>query len=259
MNLALSIFIVIGAWAIGNIIITQIRRWTQKKKQGIHIAFLLSVSRVIWTIIAIALISGMFPSAKEVTKALLTSSGLIVAVLGFSAQQVLADVISGLMLSWTKPFDIGEKIVIQDLNISGIVESMSIRHTIVRTYHNSRLLIPNSVINKSVVENSNYNGCFVGSYLEIPIDYDSDIEKAKNIIENAVENHPLVYRLPDVEKKTSVLIKDFSEIGIILKCTIRTKDLDDNFRVCSELREEIKKQFDQENIKLYYKRIQINK
>ena len=181
MNLALSIFIVIGAWAIGNIIITQIRRWTQKKKQGIHIAFLLSVSRVIWTIIAIALISGMFPSAKEVTKALLTSSGLIVAVLGFSAQQVLADVISGLMLSWTKPFDIGEKIVIQDLNISGIVESMSIRHTIVRTYHNSRLLIPNSVINKSVVENSNYNGCFVGSYLEIPIDYDSDIEKAKKL------------------------------------------------------------------------------
>ena len=144
-----------------------------------------------------------------------------------------------------KPFDVGEKINIADLNISGIVENMTLRHTVIRTYHNSRLLVPNSIINKAVVEN------------QIPVDYSCDLERAIQIMEEAVEENPLVIRLPESEKKTSVLIKDFSENGIILKCTIRTETLDDNFIACTQLRREIKKRYDAEGIKIFYQRIRI--
>ena len=134
---------------------------------------------------------------------------------------------------------------------------MTIRHVVIRTYHNSRLLVPNSIINKAVIENSNYSHNFVGSYLEIPIDYHSDINKAITIMEDTIEKNPLVIKLPEDEKKATVLIKDFSENGIILKCTIRTKDLDDNFTACSDLRKDIKNEFDKENIKIYYQRIKV--
>ena len=257
MNIAIKILIIILIWFFGNIIISKIFHFLTRKSEKIHINFIGSIIKAIWLIFAVITITGMFETTKNLSTTLLTSSSLLVAVAGFAAQEVLADIISGLMLSWQKPFDIGEKINITDLGISGIIESMTIRHVVIRTYHNSRLLVPNSIINKAVIENSNYSHNFVGSYLEIPIDYHSDINKAITIMENTIEKNPLVIKLPEDEKKATVLIKDFSENGIILKCTIRTKDLDDNFTACSDLRKDIKNEFDKENIKIYYQRIKV--
>ena len=257
MNIAIKILIIILIWFFGNIIISKIFHFLTRKSEKIHINFIGSIIKAIWLIFAVITITGMFETTKNLSTTLLTSSSLLVAVAGFAAQEVLADIISGLMLSWQKPFDIGEKINITDLGISGIIESMTIRHVVIRTYHNSRLLVPNSVINKAVIENSNYSHNFVGSYLEIPIDYNSDINKAIEIMENIIEKNQLVIKLPEDDKKSTVLIKDFSENGIILKCTIRTKDLDDNFTACSDLRKDIKNEFDKENIKIYYQRIKV--
>lgn len=257
MNIAIKILIIILIWFFGNIIISKIFHFLTRKSEKIHINFIGSIIKAIWLIFAVITITGMFETTKNLSTTLLTSSSLLVAVAGFAAQEVLADIISGLMLSWQKPFDIGEKINITDLGISGIIESMTIRHVVIRTYHNSRLLVPNSIINKAVIENSNYSHNFVGSYLEIPIDYHSDINKAITIMEDTIEKNPLVIKLPEDEKKATVLIKDFSENGIILKCTIRTKDLDDNFTACSDLRKDIKNEFDKENIKIYYQRIKV--
>lgn len=257
MNIAIKILIIILIWFFGNIIISKIFHFLTRKSEKIHINFIGSIIKAIWLIFAVITITGMFETTKNLSTTLLTSSSLLVAVAGFAAQEVLADIISGLMLSWQKPFDIGEKINITDLGISGIIESMTIRHVVIRTYHNSRLLVPNSIINKAVIENSNYSHNFVGSYLEIPIDYNSDINKAIEIMENIIEKNQLVIKLPEDDKKSTVLIKDFSENGIILKCTIRTKDLDDNFTACSDLRKDIKNEFDKENIKIYYQRIKV--
>ena len=67
---------------------------------------------------------------------------------------------------------------ISSLGISGIVEDMTVRHTVIRTYHNSRMIIPNSVINKAIVENSNYNNDYIGNYMEVSVSYESNLEQA---------------------------------------------------------------------------------
>ena len=257
MNLAIQLLIIFVIWFCGNFMISKVFRFVTKKNDKIHISFIGSIVKAVWLVLAVITVTGMFETTKNLSTTLLTSSSLLVAVAGFAAQEVLADIISGLTLSWTKPFDVGEKINIADLNISGIVENMTLRHTVIRTYHNSRLLVPNSIINKAVVKNQNYSHNFVGNYLEIPVDYSCDLERAIQIMEEAVEENPLVIRLPESEKKTSVLIKDFSENGIILKCTIRTETLDDNFIACTQLRREIKKRYDAEGIKIFYQRIKI--
>ena len=48
------------------------------------------------------------------------------------------------------------------------------------------------MINKTVIENSNYDNHYIGNYLEIPIGYDSDIDKAVEIMEEVISNHNLV-------------------------------------------------------------------
>lgn len=208
----------------------------------------------------VSMLTGMFKTTKTLSQTLLTSSGLLVAVAGFAAQEVLSDIISGIMLSWAKPFDIGEKINITELGISGIVESMSIRHTVIKTYHNSRLIIPNSVINKTVIENSNYDNHYIGNYLEIPVSYDSDMDKAVEIMEDVISNHHLVLDMrkdKEKDKKATVFIKELGENGIVLKSTIYTRNIDDNYIACSDIRKELKKQFDLAGIKMYFKRVRV--
>lgn len=260
MSNILKICLIVSIWFSGNLIISKTFKYIINKKCGIHINFLGSAAKLVWAILMLSLITDMFEMTKSFSKTLLTSSGLIVAVAGFAAQQVLADIISGIMLSWAKPFDVGEKVTIPDLGISGIIESMSLRHTVIRTYHNSRLIVPNSVINKSVIENSNYDNQYIGNYLEIPISYESNVDMAIDIMEEIIASHEKVLDIrknKEVGKKVSVYIKDMTEEGVILKCTIWTKDVDDNFIACSDIRKEIKKQFDEKGIKICYKRVKV--
>lgn len=172
------------------------------------------------------------------------------AMADFAAQQVLADVISGVMLSWSRPFNIGEKMVISSLGISGVVEDLTVRHTVIRTYCNSRMIIPNSVINKAIMENSNYNNDYIGSYMEIPVRYRSNLERFIEIITRIVESHPLVIDIREdqsQDSKVTVLVKELGMTGAVLKCTVWTQTLDDNFTACSQIKEE----FDAAGIEMY--------
>ena len=128
MNLAIQLLIIFVIWFCGNFMISKVFRFVTKKNDKIHISFIGSIVKAVWLVLAVITVTGMFETTKNLSTTLLTSSSLLVAVAGFAAQEVLADIISGLMLSWTKPFDVGEKINIADLTISGIVENMTLRN-----------------------------------------------------------------------------------------------------------------------------------
>ncbi len=252
--LLIRIAVIIASWSVGMVVLNKIFTVILKRNEQIHIKFLRSMSKVLLTIIACIWLSSLFTTTKALSTTLLTSSSLLVAVVGFAAQQVLAEVISGVMLSWSRPFNLGEKVVISSLGISGIVEDMTVRHTVIRTYCNSRMIIPNSVINKAIVENSNYNNNYIGNYMEVPVSYKSDLEEAIRIMTRIVEEHPLVIDTrADQTKgsKVTVAVKELGPTGAVLKCTVWTKDIDDNFTACSDIRRQIKKEFDEGGIEMY--------
>ena len=180
--------------------------------------------------------------------------------MGFAAQQVLADVISGVMLSWSRPFNLGEKVNISTLGISGIVEDLTVRHTVIRTYHNSRMIIPNSVINKAIVENSNYNNDYIGNYMEISISYESDLDKAIEVMRETIESYPLVVDVrqdKETGNKVNVSVKELGASGIVLKSTVWTKNIDDNFTACSDIRRLLKRNFEAEGISIPYPHVHV--
>lgn len=258
--LLIKIAVIVVLWSAGIVGLNKIFGIILKRKEQIHIKFLRSMSKVILTIMAIICISGLFTTTKALSATLLTSSSLLVAVVGFAAQQVLADVISGVMLSWSRPFNLGEKINISTLGISGIVEDMTVRHTVIRTYHNSRMIIPNSVINKAIVENSNYTSDYIGNYMEVSVSYESDLEKAIEVMKETIASHPLVVDIrpdPSEGAKVSVIVKALADDGIILKSTVWTRTLDDNFTACSDIRRLLKANFEREGISIPYRHIHV--
>ena len=212
-----------------------------QKQKDIHTQFVLKLLRVVVSIICLGAIGLQFGETKDLTKALFACSSLFLAVAGFAAQQTLADVIAGFMLSWSKPYNINERITLVNSDITGIVEGITMRHTVIKLFDNNRLIIPNSVMNKEIIKNSNYE----------EISYDSHLDIAIELIKQSLNECPLVVDKDGV----TVMVKDFSANGVILKTTVWTKDVNDNFQACSDVRKEILNKFSENNIIIPYQHV----
>ena len=119
------------------------------------------------------------------------------------------------------------------------------------------MIIPNSVINKAIIENSNYNNDYIGNYMEIAVSYESDLELAMEVMRDTIASHPLVTDIRTEGNKVNVAVKELGDDGIILKATVWTRNLDDNFAACSDIRRLIKKNFDAKGISIPYHHVHV--
>ena len=81
------------------------------------------------------------------------------------------------------------------------------RHTTIRTFTNSRLIVPNSVMNREVLENSHIIDPVAGGFLDITIAYTADIDKAMDIIVECVESDENVLDLSLIHIYYNLIIK----------------------------------------------------
>lgn len=231
------------------------------KNKGLNAKFIHSCTKAIIVIAGLSTVGMQFTVTAEISKALVQSTSLLVAVAGFAAQSVLSDVISGVMISWQKPFDVGDRVVLKNSGITGLVEDITIRHTVIKTFYNSRLIVPNSVINKEILENSDYNNNYIGNLMEIGISYSSNLDKAIKIFEDTIRNNKLTIDIrtdKSVGKDVNVQVKELAESSVILKAVIWTKNTDDSFAACSEIRHDIKLAFDKEGIEIPYNQLDVH-
>lgn len=203
------------------------------------------------------------PFENGMLSAVGTSASLLVVILGFAAQEALSNVINGVFISASKPFELGDRVRLVSTNITGIIEDITLRHTVIRTFENKRLVVPNSVMNKEIIENSNLKDDSICNFLDIDVAYESNIQLAMDTIKDLVRKHKYFYdNRTDQEKQdgkedVSVYIRDLGASGISLRCTVWTKDVSKNFIMCSDLRQQIVKEFESKGIEIPYNHIKI--
>lgn len=200
-------------------------------------------------------IGNLSQTFQSMAGSILMSSSLIVAVLAFAFQKSLEDLIAGFMISVFRPFEVGDRINFVNMRIVGYIEDISLRHTTIRTFTNSRLIVPNSVMNKEVLENSHIVDPISGGFLDITIAYTADIDRAMEIIVECVESDKDVLDIRPINERvgrhfTTVFINELSEYGVNLRVTIWTANVDLNFETVSRLRKEIVKRFVAEGIEI---------
>ena len=205
---------------------------------------------------SIIIIISNFIGNNQYLSTLLASSGVITVILGFAAQESLNNIISGFFIMIFKPFVIGDRVVLANSNITGYVEDITLRHTIIRTYFNSRYILPNSKMNSEIIENSTLIDKRSGMFLDVTIDINSDIDKAINTIQKTIaENEFVLDMRSEKEKKEnkpiySVVVRNISIYGIELRSNIWCENVDISFKILSDLRIDIIKRLKSENIKL---------
>lgn len=197
----------------------------------------------------------MIPQLRVIAASLLAGAGLFAIAIGFASQAALANVIGGLFIVIFKPYKIGDRIQVRT-DLSGVVEDINLRHTVIRNFENKRIIIPNSVISNEVVVNSNYEDNKICRFIDIGISYDSDIDLAKEIMKDEVLKHPLSidYRteeqVEEGEEIVPVRVIMMGDSSVNLRAWSWAENPQDAFFMGCDLLESIKKRFDKEGIEI---------
>ncbi len=194
------------------------------------------------------------PSLKTLASSILAGAGILAVAIGFASQHVLSNIISGVFIVIFKPFRINDRIKIKEL--TGTVEDITLRHTVIRNYENKRIIIPNSLMSDEIIINADFLSGEICKWIEIGISYDSDIVKAKQIIKEEILAHPLhkdtrtEQEIKDNEEIALVKVVGLGDFSVNLKAWAWAKDSTDAFLMHCDLLESIKGRFDNEGVEI---------
>ncbi|MBN1340063.1 MAG: mechanosensitive ion channel family protein [Bacteroidales bacterium] len=204
---------------------------------------------------AVIVIFYSIPELKAVGLSLFAGAGIIAAIVGFASQQAFSNIVSGVFIVIFKPFRVGDNVKINEMH-QGIVEDITLRHTVIRNFENRRVIIPNAVINSETVVNSTIVDEKVCVFLELGISYDADIDKAMQIMQEEALRHPLFLdnRTPEeIENNVPpvrVRVTGFSDSSVNLRAWIWAGSSADGFDMKCDLHKSVKEQFDRQGIEI---------
>lgn len=255
VNQIILIAVFIGTACVLIQIINLVFRRLEKKNKAAHLRFSRGMIKAIVIVLTIYMLAQQFEVTKDMSTVLLQSGSLVIAVATFAAQHALSNVISGFSLAFSRPYNVNDKIRVSQGNsviAEGIVTDITLRHTIISQYNDESCIVPNSVMDSAVITNTNYTEN-IGNFLEITVGYDSDIEKAMNLMKQICADHELTFNTLE----NNVFLKGYSADGVILKTTVWTKNLDDSFRACSDIRLALVKQYLDHGIEIPYQTVTV--
>ena len=155
MDILIKIILFILVELLLNRIVNLIFRIMTRKHNSVHLRFIKSILNVTIVVVVFYSMAQQFDVTKDISKTLLQSSSLFIAIATFAAQQALSNVISGISLSVSKPYNVDEKIrVVQGSSViaEGIVKDITIRHTVIQQFNGESCIVPNSVMDSQILK-----------------------------------------------------------------------------------------------------------
>jgi len=204
---------------------------------------------VIITLGAFSATFAAFPSVGAAVASIFVAAGFASIVIGFAAQSTLSNIFAGMTVSISQPIKIDDAVMFR--NEFCFVEDIRLMYTVLRTWDNRRLMVPNSLIQNEVVVNYTAIDPTMLCPVFVSITYDSDVEKALSIMADVARKHKDCMPIGDLPK---AVIMDYDESGIRLRVLSRAKDQPTAFGMARDLLREIKKAFDANGIKISYPR-----
>ncbi len=222
-----------------------------RKKKKLHIRFICNLLKVVLVLGCIVSALVIYTDFSKLAAAIVTGGGLLLAILSFAAQKVLNNILSGISLSFSRPFELGDKIRVLSSNTviaEGTVTDITLRHTIVMTYDGLSCIIPNGTMNESMIVNVSARDR-VGNFIEITVGFDDDLDLALKLTEDVVRT------TENVIDCTVPLICRFEADGPVIKTTVWTHTVAENFIACGIVRKRLIETFNEKGITIPYQTV----
>jgi small conductance mechanosensitive channel len=242
-NIAVAVIIVVLFFLLGkfvkNIIVKILNRFSQH----------LSVNRLISQVVFLTVfVMGFFIAlgVLELDKAftsLLAGVGIVGLILGFAFQDIAANFIAGIIISFEQPFKINDLIETNDH--FGTVKVIRIRTTEIMTPKGEYVIIPNKEVYTNPLINYSVSG-HRRIDLDVGISYGEDLERVQKITIDAVKE----ISKQDESKEVEVFFKEYgdSSINFTLRFWLKTTPERDYKKAISEAIIKIKKAYDENDI-----------
>jgi small conductance mechanosensitive channel len=134
----------------------------------------------------------VIPQVRAVAGGLLASSAVVGIVIGFASQRTIGNFVAGLLIAFTQPIRLGDRVEIDDL--AGNVEEIGLTYTFIRTDEGSRLVIPNEKLASDTIINSTIVSREKVAEITLQVPLDKDLRTVVGLVRESVADE----RAPDV-------------------------------------------------------------
>ncbi|MFQ5815387.1 MAG: mechanosensitive ion channel family protein [Candidatus Hydrothermarchaeaceae archaeon] len=219
----------------------------------------LTLKSVRYFILAIVVTTALIALGLDLTP-LFTAVIASSVIIGIILAPVVSGYLGGLFLLFDRPFEVGDRIEISDLKLSGFVKEIGFRVTRILTMDGNLVVIPNTEIARKDLINYSAEELRTRRELSVTISYGSDLGKARKVMIKAVKEVDGVFKrgtitmIGGVEKelKPRVLIKGFGDSGVELSLRVWYKNPFYLGKMDSEIYDRIFKYFKEEGIEIPY-------
>ncbi|MBR4461276.1 MAG: mechanosensitive ion channel family protein [Erysipelotrichaceae bacterium] len=179
-----------------------------------------TIRALVWMVAIIVIIRQIEP-LSSLGDTILGATSIIAVAVGIAAQATFGNYIAGFFLAVHQPFKVGDIISIKEKDLSGTVQEITFRHTVLLTQEQTEIIIPNTVMNSAIIEdmsNGNYSKA-----IELKVAGDTDLEKLQKIIKKVLDQEELVNH----EKEAKLVVKDLTVNGYLISFPVYTDSLKD--------------------------------
>lgn len=176
---------------------------------------------------------------------LLIGAGFLGIILGLAARQTLAAVLSGFVLMFGKPFEVGDWIAVG--GHEGIVTDITAFNTRIQTFDGEYIVVPNDVISAETIVNRSRKGR-LRLRVEVGVDYETDLDTASEVIREAIGDLDEILTVPSPQ----VIATGFGDSAILFEVRfwIDRPTARRRWRAIQAVIKAVKAGFDREGIKI---------
>ncbi|MCJ7615579.1 MAG: mechanosensitive ion channel [Desulfobacterales bacterium] len=179
------------------------------------------------------------------TTSLAIAFGALGIGLGFGLQNIFNNFISGIILLFERPIQVGDAIEVN--GTWATVTKINVRSTVVQTYDNASLIIPNSDLISQQVTNWSFKDLRLRRKITVGVAYGSDIELVRKTLLEIADKTPKVLKYP----KPDVIFSDFGDSALIFILRVWT-DIDNMFITETDIRFGINRLFNERKIEIAF-------
>ncbi len=180
-------------------------------------------------------------------QAMLAGAGIVGLAVGFGAQSLVKDVITGFFIIFEDQFSVGDYVRIGQFE--GTVEEIGLRTTKIKSFTGEINILPNG----SIVEVTNYSLYNSVAVLDIGIAYEGDIQYAEKVLQEYLETTPAKYE--ELVKAPELLgVQQFAASEVILRIVAETLPMK-HWYIGRQLRKDIKLILDEHGIEIPFPRM----
>jgi small-conductance mechanosensitive channel len=190
-------------------------------QSGLDRSLQYAIAQVVSNIVLVVGIFFVLENAGIHLAALTVFAGAVGVGLGFGLQNIASNFISGLVILAERPITVGDRVEVA--GITGQVQHIRARSTVIRTNDNIMMIVPNTKFIDSPVTNWTYGDRRVRFRVPVGVAYGSDVNKVRDALLAVARENPHTLKDPE----PSVFLEQFGDSSIDFKLIVWSSEMSD--------------------------------